>query len=97
MTGVQNQHLVVKLVNAGESSFPVAWPGYRACASYDLKDWFRVNTTWDEKAGVIQMEHMSNHVSFAACCDGSNNKTKGVHNLLFGVFIWDKSFSSCMM
>ena len=76
MTGVQNQHLVVKLVNAGESSFPVAWPGYRACASYDLKDWFRVNTTWDEKAGVIQMEHMSNHVSFAACCVRPNKQTK---------------------
>jgi len=63
LTGVQNEHLVVKLVNAGKSSFPEAWPGYRACASYDLKEWFRVNTTWDDKTGVIEMQHMSNHVS----------------------------------
>ena len=64
LTGVQNTPLVVNLVNAGQSSFPEAWPGYRACASYDLKDWFRVNTTWDEKAGNIRLEHFSNHVSF---------------------------------
>ena len=63
LTGVQNEHLIVKLVNAGKSSFPEAWPGYRACASYDLKEWFRVNTTWDDKTGVIEMQHMSNHVS----------------------------------
>lgn len=63
LTGVQNEHLVVKLVNAGKSSFPEAWPGYRACASYDLKEWFRVNTTWDDKTGVIEMQHVSNHVS----------------------------------
>ena len=62
LTGVQNQALVVNLVNAGQSSFPEAWPGYRACASYDLKDWFRVQTAWDEKAGVITMQHKSNHV-----------------------------------
>ena len=53
---------MVNLVNAGQSSFPEAWPGYKACASYDLKDWFRVQTAWDEKAGVITMQHKSNHV-----------------------------------
>ena len=62
LSGVQNQALIVKLVNAGESSFPEAWPGYKACASYDLKEWFRVQTAWDEKAGVITMQHESNHV-----------------------------------
>ena len=62
LTGVQNHALVVKLVNAGQSSFPEAWPGYKACASYDLTEWFRVQTAWDEKAGVITMQHKSNHV-----------------------------------
>ena len=62
LTGVQNQALVVNLVNAGQSSFPEAWPGYKACASYDLQNWFRVQTAWDEKAGVITMQHKSNHV-----------------------------------
>lgn len=26
---------------AGKCSFPVAWQGYQACASYDLENWFR--------------------------------------------------------
>ena len=71
LTGVQDQALVVNLVNAGQSSFPEAWPGYKACASYDLKDWFRVQTAWDEKAGVITMQHKSNHVRQNAVCQHS--------------------------
>ncbi len=67
LTGVQNTALVVKLVNAGKSSFPEAWPGYKACASYDLKEWFRIHTTWDEQAGHITMEHQSNHVRPSNC------------------------------
>lgn len=63
---MQNQALVVKLINAGQSSFPEAWPGYKACASYDLKEWFRVQTAWDEQAGVITMQHKSSHVRTSA-------------------------------
>lgn len=57
LTGAAHQNLTINLVNAGQSSFPEAWPGYRACASYDLKEWFRVKTFWDEKAGVITVKH----------------------------------------
>ena len=37
-----------------------------ACASNDLKECFRVNTTWDEKAGNIRVEQYSKHVSCTA-------------------------------
>jgi murein tripeptide amidase MpaA len=55
LSGVRNMDVRVHLVNAGQSSFPEAWPGYKGCASYDLCEWFRVETIWDEKQGVISM------------------------------------------
>lgn len=36
------------LENARQSSYPHAWSGYQAVASYDGEDWFRVPTTFDE-------------------------------------------------
>jgi murein tripeptide amidase MpaA len=38
------------LTNASQSSYPSAWPGYNAVASYDQKEWFRVPSTFDGKA-----------------------------------------------
>jgi murein tripeptide amidase MpaA len=36
-----------QITNAGQSSYPNAWIGYRALASYDGTDWFRVHTQYD--------------------------------------------------
>jgi hypothetical protein len=41
MTGVADVPLTLHIINAGSCSFPDAWPGYQACASYDLEHWFR--------------------------------------------------------
>ncbi|KAK9832651.1 hypothetical protein WJX81_007531 [Elliptochloris bilobata] len=57
ITGARNVPLTLKLVNAGKASFPVAWTGYKACASYDTETFFRVPTSWDPKAGVITIKH----------------------------------------
>ena len=46
----------MKLVNAGSASFPVAWKGYQACASYDNICWFRVPTSYDD-AGILSIQH----------------------------------------
>ena len=46
----------MKLVNAGSASFPVAWKGYQACASYDRICWFRVPTSYDD-AGILSIQH----------------------------------------
>jgi len=42
-----------EIVNAGATTYPDAWEGYRACASYDLKRWFRVPTEFDGQSLVI--------------------------------------------
>jgi hypothetical protein len=41
MTNVAGKDLTLHINNAGQCSFPVAWQGYQACASYDLEHWFR--------------------------------------------------------
>ena len=64
----------MKLVNAGSASFPVAWKGYQACASYDRICWFRVPTTYDD-AGVLSIQHTpekvcrtdAHHAALLAC------------------------------
>jgi murein tripeptide amidase MpaA len=42
------------LANAGQSSYPRAWPGYRALASYDQQTWFRVHTQYDGQNLIIR-------------------------------------------
>jgi len=38
----------IAIVNAGESSFSNALTGYNVLASYDKKNWFRVESQYDE-------------------------------------------------
>jgi murein tripeptide amidase MpaA len=46
------------LINAGESSYPDGWKGYRACCSYDREKWFRVPSRYDADAGRFTITHM---------------------------------------
>ena len=63
VVGCKGQQLHLKIVNAGESSFPEAWPNYNTCVSYDGVKMFRVPTTWDEKKGVLSWKFKPEHVS----------------------------------
>lgn len=45
--GVAGQVCRVVFDNAGETSYPKGWQDYRAVASYDRVNWFRVPTTFD--------------------------------------------------
>ena len=48
----------MRIVNAGEASFPGGWEGYRAVASYDRKRWFRVDSTsYDKSNGILTIEY----------------------------------------
>lgn len=48
----------MRVVNAGEASFPGGWEGYRAVASSDRKRWFRVEgTSFDKASGVLTIDH----------------------------------------
>lgn len=55
VTGVREQALRMQVLNAGEASYPDGWEGYRACASYDRREWFRVATRYED--GVLTIEH----------------------------------------
>jgi murein tripeptide amidase MpaA len=41
------------IANAGTSSYPRAWTGYRALASYDGQNWFRVHTQYIDDAKLV--------------------------------------------
>lgn len=53
--GVASRPCRFSLVNAGECTYPDAFDGYRACASYDRRRWFRVPTSFDGE--VLTIEH----------------------------------------
>jgi murein tripeptide amidase MpaA len=46
-----------QITNAGEASYPHAWPGYRALASHDGTHWFRVNTHYYD--GTLTIKHQA--------------------------------------
>jgi murein tripeptide amidase MpaA len=46
-----------QITNAGEATYPDAFEGYNACASYDGRYWFRLPTTFDGQ--VLTFEHTS--------------------------------------
>ena len=54
--GAAGQHLVMCFENAAEAAYPGGWPGYRALASYDRQNWFRVAATRYEDGHLI-VEH----------------------------------------
>ena len=53
--GAQNQPCTLRIVNAGEASYPKAWDGYRVCTSIDRRNWTRVDTEF--KDGVLTIDH----------------------------------------
>lgn len=65
VTGVKDQLVRMHLENAGTSSYIAGWQDYNAVASYDLEDWFRVDSSY--KDGVLTIEHQpdANTVHYA--------------------------------
>jgi murein tripeptide amidase MpaA len=55
LVGARGEDCTLRITNAGGAAYPKGWEGYRACASYDLQDWFRVPTTYD--APVLTINH----------------------------------------
>jgi murein tripeptide amidase MpaA len=53
------------LGNAGQSSYPNAWSGYHAVASYDQRDWFRVPSRFEEGALKFDIEPQHGQIWFA--------------------------------
>jgi len=55
LTGAGGLDCVLKLTNAGGAAYVGGWPDYRAVASYDREDWFRVPATYD--GTVLTIRH----------------------------------------
>jgi murein tripeptide amidase MpaA len=55
LQGAREADCTMRIVNAGQASYPDGWVGYQAVASYDRQQWFRVPTSYDN--GVLTISH----------------------------------------
>jgi len=53
--GVRGEDCTLRILNAGEASYPKAWDDYRVCTSVDRQTWTRVDTAFED--GVLTIEH----------------------------------------
>lgn len=65
VANVKDQACTMRLLNAHEATYPVAWRNYQALASYDRKNWFRVPTTYDEEVLTIDVTPIHDEIYFA--------------------------------
>ena len=55
LQGAAGRELTLRILNAGASSYPEGWVGYRACVSADGETWVRADTRFAE--GVLEIRH----------------------------------------
>jgi len=65
VAGARDTDLTVHLLNAGKSTYPGGWPGYRAVVSYDQQAWFRVDTAFDGARLTVRHRSAADLVWFA--------------------------------
>lgn len=53
LSGARGERCVMTFDNAGQCAFAQGWHGYRAMASYDRVNWFRVPTSYDGQTLTI--------------------------------------------
>ncbi|HEY0846032.1 MAG TPA: M14-type cytosolic carboxypeptidase [Noviherbaspirillum sp.] len=53
LQGARGQTCTMRLLNAGQAAFPHGWVHYRAVASYDRRNWFRVPASYDGQVLTI--------------------------------------------
>jgi murein tripeptide amidase MpaA len=56
LQGARGEACTMRFLNAGKAAFAKGWSDYRAVASYDRVNWFRVPTTYDGQ--VLTVTHM---------------------------------------
>jgi len=57
--------LTIHITNASEAFSTAGWEGYKVCTSYDRKNWFRCDTSYDGNELKIEIEPEHNTVFFA--------------------------------
>jgi len=65
LQGARDQDAVIRILNAGEATYPKGWENYRAVASYDRENWFRVDTEFDGQVMTITHAPETDSVYYA--------------------------------
>jgi len=65
LSGAAGEDCALKIVNAGSAAYPKGWENYRAVASYDRNDWFRIATDYDGKTLTIRHRPAYDSVYYA--------------------------------
>ncbi|WP_369410373.1 M14 family metallopeptidase [Neiella litorisoli] len=65
LSGAANTQCRLVIENAGECSYVEGWHDYRAVASYDRENWFRVNSRFEDGKLIIDHEPELNSIYFA--------------------------------
>lgn len=65
LQGARDQETVIRILNAGQSTYPKGWENYQAVASYDRENWFRVETEFDGQVLTIRHEPEFDSMYFA--------------------------------
>ena len=55
LQGARGQACTIRILNAGDCTYPAGWEGYQAVASHDRRHWFRVPTGYAD--GVMTIRH----------------------------------------
>ncbi|RJF99303.1 M14 family metallopeptidase [Noviherbaspirillum saxi] len=63
--GAQAHECAIRILNAGQSTYPAGWEDYRAVASYDQQHWIRVPTDYDGQILTIRHAPERNSVYYA--------------------------------
>src|SRR6478672_9560056 len=54
VAGLAGRRATFRILNAGQSAYPMGWPGYRTRASTDLDTWRTIDTRYD--GGVLSFD-----------------------------------------
>ena len=65
LRGARGQACTLTIGNAGQATYPDAFEGYRATASYDGRRWFRVPTSFDGERLVVSHTPRADRVTYA--------------------------------
>ena len=65
LQGGRDQVCSIQILNAGQATYPDGWENYRAVASYDREEWFRVDTEFDGQVLTINHTPTEDSVYYA--------------------------------
>jgi len=88
VSGAKNTTLRMKILNAGEASYPEGFEEYMVRASYDKEEWFMVPTKFDGKVMTIDHQPEHNAVFYAYFAPYSYERHLSfVHNIQFSPLV----------